>query len=50
MRQNQKEQLNMEHYKTITELIDKIKEDDCDSFIIHLIEDNANKLYFCSLK
>ena len=29
MRQNQKEQANMKSYKTTTELLNKIKEDDC---------------------
>ena len=29
MRQNQKEQSNMESYKNTTELVNKIKEDDC---------------------
>ena len=29
MRQNQKEQPNIESYKTTTELVNKIKEDDC---------------------
>ena len=35
MRQNQKEQANMESYKTTTELVNEIKKDDCfNSYII----------------
>ena len=29
MRQNQQKQSNMEHYKSTTELVNKIKEDNC---------------------